>query len=161
MAAPATTARGTPAGKMLKDGYRSVIASSLNPTVSFWEKTVKPPGLDGGDAIPQSTMHNATWRTFASRSLKELTPITVVAAYDPNVYSSGQIGSLINDDTGSWTVTFRDLSTLDFFGFLQKFEPSELKEGEQPEATITIQPTNWDRTNGVEAAPVMTSVAGT
>ncbi len=159
MAAPATTARGTPAGKMLKDGYRTVIASSLLPTVSIWEKSVKPPGLDGGEAIPQTTMHNVAWRTFAARSLKDLTPITFKGSYDPNCVN--QLMSLVNDDSGSWTVTFRDLSTLDFFGYLQKFEPDELVEGTQPEATVTIMPTNWDRTNGVEAAPVLTSVSGT
>lgn len=159
MAAPATTARSTPAGRLLKDGYRTVIAPSLLPTVSFWEKEVPAPGVDGGDAIEQTTMHNAAWRTFAARSLKTLTPIQLKVAYDPNLYN--QIMSLVNDDSGSWTVTFRDLSTLDFFGYLKTFTPDPLVEGTQPTATIEIVPTNFDRANNVEAAPVLTSVSGT
>lgn len=158
MAAPTTSVRGTPAGIMLKDGYSTKIACAASLTVSFWEKTVQPPGMDGGDKIDNTTMHNTLYRTFRARSLITLTDISVTAAYDPNVYT--QIITLMNVET-SWTVRFRDGSTLDFYGYLQKFEPQECKEGEQPEAKVTIVCTNYDNLNNVEAAPVLTSVAGT
>jgi hypothetical protein len=158
MAAPALSARSTPSGILLPDGYQTLISFTANTSVSFWEKTVKPPGVDGGDPIQETTMHNTAWRTMAPRALKTLTESTCVCAYDPNLYN--QIVSLINVRT-SITVHFPDGSTLVFYGFLQKFEPSEMKEGDQPEATVTICPTNYDPSAHAEASPVLTSVAGT
>lgn len=158
MAAPTPTPRGTPAGIKLKDGYSAKVTFAANATVGLWEKTVKPPGIDGGDAIEQTTMHNTTWRTMAPRSLKTLTEHTFKAAYDPVVYTS--LLSIVNVET-TVTVAFADGSTIAFFGFLKKFEPDDLEEGKQPEGTATIVPTNFDPVGKVEAAPVVTEVTGT
>ena len=158
MAAPSVTARSAPVGIKLDDGYSTKIAFAADPDVSFWEKTVKPPGIDGGDAIDQTTMHNTAYRTSAARALKTLTDSSSTVAYDPAVYT--QILALINVE-GSITIHFPDGSTLAFYGFLKSFEVNDHTEGEQPEATISIVPTNFDPTNKVEAAPVLTSVAGT
>lgn len=158
MAAPTPTTIGTPAGIKIDDGYQTRIVFAANTTVSLWEKSVKPPGMDGGDAVETTTMRNTTYRTMAPRHLLTLTPMTMTCAYDPNSYN--QLIQLINVRT-TVTVQFPDGSTLAFFGFLQKFEPNDIKEGEQPEATVTITPTNFDNTNKVEAGPVLTSVAGT
>lgn len=157
MSAPTATARQTPAGIKLDDGFKTLVCPAANPTISFWEKTVKPPGLDGGDAIDTTTMHNNTWRTKAPRALVTMTDGDCKAAYDPNLYNT--ILTLLNVKT-VWTVTFPDGSTLAFWGFLKSFAPDELKEGAQPEATVMIVPTNQDST-GTEQAPVLTSVAGT
>ena len=60
------------------------------------------------------------------------------------------------------TIHFPDLATLDFWGYLRVWAPSENAEGgDQPTASITILPTNYDTTNDVEAAPVLTAAAGT
>ena len=158
MAAPETTARSTPLGIMLDDGYSTKIAFAADPDVSFWEKDVQPPGLDGGDAIETTTMHNTTYRTFSARSLATLTEMSSTVAYDPDLYDEAL--ALINVE-GSISVHFPDLSTLDFFGYLKSFAPSALEEGSQPVATITIVPTNYDTANAVEASPVMTEVSGT
>lgn len=158
MAAPSPSARIDPVGIKLDDGYRCLIALAADLDVSFWEKTVQPPGVDGGDSIEQTTMHNDDWRTMSARALKTLTESSATVAYDPNVYNN--ILALINVET-TVTIHFPDGSTLAFYGYLQKFEPSELQEGEQPEASITIVPTNFDPAAKVEAAPVLTSVAGT
>jgi hypothetical protein len=157
MAAPAATARGTPSGLKLKDGFSTLITIERFPTISFWEKSVTPPGWDGGDEIDISTMHNDALRTFAPRSLKTMTECSATVAYDPAVYSQIVQAININDEI---TVTFSDGSTLAFWGFLKSFEPSENTEGEQPEAEITIFPTNVDN-SGAEQTPVLTSVAGT
>jgi hypothetical protein len=159
MAAPATTARLTPAGIYLDDGYQTLIATAADTNVSFWEKTVQPPGLDGGDAIDTTNMHNTVWRTMRARALKTLTEFTVLAGWDPDVYNN-IIDNLLNVES-DYTVNFPDGSTLDFFAYMRVFAPAELAEGVQPEATITFQPTNYDPTNDVEASPVLTSVAGT
>lgn len=160
MAAPATTVRGTPIGIKLKDGFSSKIAFNFLPNASFWEKKIKPPGVDGGDAIPQSTMLNTAWRTFASRSLKTLQPITVTAAYDPQLFTPAQRDSIVNNE-GSITVYWADGSRVDFYGYCNKIEPGDEEEGAQPEVTLTITPTNYDPVNHVEVGPVYTEVLGT
>lgn len=153
-----TTARQAPAGLELEDGFPTTIAFAENPAVAFWEKTVTPPGMDGGDAIEQTTMHNQTWRTFAARSLVTMTEMSVTAAWDPALYDD--ILALVNVE-GSITVHFSNGDTVDFFGYLRVFEPQEMSEGEQPEAQITIQPTNRDPSNHAETEPNWTAAAGT
>lgn len=158
MAAPTPTARGTPAGIALREGFHAKITFAANTTISFWEKTVDPPGLDGGAPIDQTTQFNTLYRTRWPRTLIDVTPITLPdAAYDPNVIS--QLASLINVNTVI-TVSFQDTSTVCFYGYLQSFKPNPQREGEQPTCSITIVPTNMDSTY-VEQGPVVTSVAGT
>jgi hypothetical protein len=158
MAAPTPTTRVSPTGIKLKDGYQTLVTIALDTNIEFWEKAVTPPGMDGMDKIDQTTMHNIRWRTCAPRSLVTLTDAPMTVAYDPQVYTS--VLAVLNVET-TITERFPDGSTLAYYGFLQKFEPQELTEGAQPEATITIVPTNFDPVNKVEAAPVLTSVAGT
>lgn len=157
-AAPSATVRQTPAGRWLKDGYQVLTTVALDPDISFWEKTITPPGLDNGDAIEQTTQHNADWRGFAPRGLITMTESTRTVAYDPAVYT--QIAAVIGRET-TITERFADGSTLAYYGYVKSFQPNEMSEGNQPEATVVIQPTNWDYTNNVEAAPVLTSVSGT
>lgn len=158
MAAPVATPRGTPTGIMLKDGFSTKVTFASNPTIEFWEKKVTPPGLDGGAAVEQTTMHNVTYRTMAPRTLKTMTEMTLVASYDPSLYTS--ILALINKRT-TVTVTFPDGSTVAFFGFLMHFKPASNEEGKQPEAEIAIMPTNADPVTGAEQAAVIVSVPGT
>ena len=159
MAAPATTVRTSPPdGIVLFDGFKTLIAFALDVDISFWEKTVQPPGLDGGDAIDITTMHNTLYRTMFPRKLITLTPMTTTVLYDPDVYD--EIIAIMNTN-GSVTVKFPDTSTLDFFGYLRTFEPADMEEGTAPEASIEIVPTNYDSTNNVEAGPVMSEAAGT
>lgn len=157
MAAPAATVRQAPAGLMMEDGFPTKYTFERFPAVSFAEKSCQPPGIDGGDAIETKTMHNVTWETMAPRQLMKLTEGKITAAYDPAVLST--IVQMINvNDVIS--VTFPDGTTWAFWGFLQKFEPSDMSEGEHPEADITIVPTNRDN-DGAEQGPVIVEVAGT
>jgi hypothetical protein len=157
MAAPTPTTRQTPTGIRLTDGFSTKFCPKSNPTISFWESTVTPPGIDGGDEIDTTTMHNTTWRTRDSRALRTLTEAQCKAAYDPVIYTDILTLVNLNDE---WTVRFPDGSTLAFWGFLKTFEPDEVQEGEMPMATVTICPTNMDN-SGAEQAPVLASVTGT
>lgn len=148
------TARVTPVGTALEDGFSSKIAFAADPDVAFWEITVTPPGIDGGDSIDQTTMFNTAWRTKAARQLKELTDASLTCAYDPAVIS--QIIALINVE-GLVTVHFPDTSTLDFYGYLKSFTPGELSEGERPEADAVIVCTNYNTASGAEVAPSYTA----
>jgi hypothetical protein len=160
MAAPAVQTRQQPVAGSYKmhDGFPTTIALQNVPNIAFWEEAVTPPGVDGGDAIPTTTMLNTRWRTMDTRSLLSLGAIQCAVMYDPDVYVTiiGQINR-----NQAITVRFPTSDSITFFGFLQKFEPAEQKEGEAPHATITITPTNWDPVNSVEAGPVYTAAAGT
>jgi hypothetical protein len=154
MAAPALTARITPTGFKLLDGYQALIAWSSEPGLDVWEIEVQPPGIDGDEQINTTTMHNEDYRTFSPRSLKTLTPHQVVVAYDPSSWEN--LNGLINFNDAI-TVIYSDGSTLSFWGYLKSVEFQPMVEGEMPRATLTIVPTNWDDDNCVEAAPVMVS----
>ncbi len=162
MAAPSTLARGTPVGIPLRDGHSTLITLENDDTIEFWEKSVQPPGIDGGDPVDATTMHNTTWRVQRPRTLKTLTELSLTVAYDPQIYASGADG--IQDQINSEqtiTVTFPDASKVAFYGFVKSFTPTDNVEGEQPEAEIVIVPTNWDATNSVEAGPTVEETAGT
>lgn len=159
MPAPSTTARQAPVGKRLTDGYPTTVAFALRPAISFWEISVQAPGFDGGEPINITTMLNTRWRTFVPKALITMTPFNMTVAYDPRLYVS-IINSLLNK-VGSVTVHFSNGDTLDFFGALTKFEPQEVKEGEMPQARITVVPTNYDTSDGSEQGPVHTAASGT
>lgn len=152
MAAPTPSARVTPVGAFLEDGFSTKITIGLDTNISFWEKTVTPPGLDVGERIALSTMFNVAYRTWGLRQLIDLTEASGTAAYDPLVYP--QIVAIIGEKT-TITVTFSNGDTLAFFGGLRTFVPQSHEEGSQPEANFTISPTNRD-SSGVEQAPVYT-----
>lgn len=158
MAAPSPTARGTPAGIKLEDGFRSLHTFSHNPTIGLWEVEVTPPGEDGGEPINTTTMHNVQFRTMSPRALVSSSPSTIRFAYDPAVRTS--IRQEINREQ-TMTVMFPDGSTEAYYGFLQSVTFDPLVEGTMPMGTANIQPTNFDPTNRVEAGPTLASVAGT
>jgi len=145
-------ARGTPSGDYLRDGYQSLVAIGADTNIKLWEKQVTPPGVEGGDAIDITTMWNYDWRTFAPRSLKTLTEMTFTAAYDPAVYDEIVAAINVNDEN---TVYFPDGSSITFWGYLKNFTPGANAEGAQPEATVTIVPTNENA--GTEEPPIYAS----
>lgn len=156
MAAPSATVRQDPVGIKLPDGYRALITLEDDPDISFWEKDVKPVGVDGGELIPQTTMHNDLVETFYPQSLYRLTDGTSKVAYDPQVIT--QIMAMINRNQVI-TVRYRDGSTDAFWGCLRMFERDALQKGTQPEATVTFSPTNTDDA-GAEQVLVNVSVSG-
>lgn len=158
MAAPSAGSRSTPVGIKLINGHPSKAAIAADPDISFWEVTVKPPAIEGGDPIDITDMFNSVWRTKAPRNLLDMGPINLTASYDPAVYT--QIQAVVNVET-TITVIFPDGSTLAAYGFLRSADPENLEEGAQPRMSIVIEVTNYDHANYVEASPVLTSVAGT
>lgn len=162
MAAPATTQRQTPEGARLLNGFRSMIAFSLDPDVSMWETIdggITPPGLTVGDAVRTSTMHNNEYHTKKARFLKEQKDVTFQFAYDTKFMT--QIDDLVGDDSGSITLHYPDDSTLDFYGYLGDVDFDPLVDGEMPTGTATIVLTAWDPVNHVEAGWVLTEGTGT
>jgi len=138
------------------DGYQTRITftsdalSSAEEALQFEIKELTPPGVSGGGAIDISTMSNETWRTFAAKSLKTLTPFSIVIAYDTALYE-GMI-DMCNDNQEIF-ITFPDDSVLTFWAYVDEFVPNAQIEGEQPTATVNIIPTCFDEDAGEEDGP--------
>lgn len=133
----------------LDDGFSTLILFDLDPNVSLWEKTVTPPGWDGGGEIDTTTMRNEFYRTRSPKSLVTLTNSTLVCAYDPIAYN--EIFFMLNLNQ-IITMQFPDGQVLQFWGWLNLFQPNEHKEGEQPTAQVVIIPSNQNA-GGVETGP--------
>ena len=159
MAAPTPTARGTPAGKKLTKSWKTTVTIAADLTLEFFEQSVTPPGIDGGTPIDTSTMLNTKWKTQSPGRLIMMTDMTIKGYYDPLIYSS--LALYVNVIT-TITLTFPDLSTLAFYGFIKQVAFSELtNDNSKPSVTLTIAAANQDPSTCVEAAPVYTAGPGT
>lgn len=130
----------------LEDGFSSVVqfTDPLGIELFFetlWEKRLKPPGIDGGGAIDTTTMRNDQKRTKYHKSLSTTTDLVITCAYDTAIYEDIYWHLQQNQLIEFW---FSDWSTIQFWGWLDKFDPQELVEGEQPECELTIIPSNQD-----------------
>lgn len=136
----------------IDDGFSTTVdfTGFAGEGVSVFEKEVTPPGMDGGGPNDTTTMRNLVWRTMAPKKLKTLTQMSFVASYDPVLYNDLVAQINVNQLV---KVTFPDGSSVSFYGWLDKFTPNRIVEGEQPTSEVTIQCSNQD-TNGVETAPV-------
>jgi len=137
----------------LNDGFPTTVSFSNAPsgvTLYIQERDVTPPGIDWGGPNDTTTMRNTAWRTRQPKNLKSLTDMTFEAKYDPQFFDQiltmgGTITTIV--------ITFPDYSTLRFRGWLDKFEPGTIVEGEMATATVTISPSNQTAA-GTEVAPV-------
>lgn len=147
-----------PTGTRMDDGFPVLLTCAGAPNISLWPKAIKPPGFDGGEKIPTSTMLNVEWNTFAPRKLKTLTNATMRCAYDPRVLSDLRNQININQ---LWTVHFPTNGQWEpywtFYGFLKSAEPAEMTEGTQPEVNVQIEPTNVNSSNAETAPTYATS----
>jgi hypothetical protein len=136
----------------IDDGHQTLLefSAATSGVTVFWEKEITPPGVSGNGENDTSTMRNAVYRTKAPKSLKTLTPGSFVVAYDPAILDEMIAMVQVNQQI---TITYPDLSTWVFWGFIDEFTPNALVEGEQPTANITVIPSNQDAA-GDEIAPV-------
>jgi hypothetical protein len=153
MAAPVPTPRLTPTAKKLGDGFKTLITLAGNTAIEFWEETVTPPAIEGGDAIESATMHSVLWRTKTPRKLITMGDVQARVQFNPSLYTSILARVNVPDTV---TITFPDHSSLAFYGYLKSFAPAELSEGAVGTGTITITPTLADPTTGAEQGPVYT-----
>lgn len=142
----------TPGGRALEKGYQCAILLANIPTVELFERTVQPPGLEGGEKVDISTQHNVTVKTYAPQDLKEVTDSQMVCGYDPACLAT--LLAQINVPQ-KITLYFPNGDTWLFDGYLKNFAPNAMSPTAMPEATCTIVATNVDSdsTTGAEIDP--------
>lgn len=141
----------------LDDGFATLITLANIPTVKIFEKEVTPPGISGGGPIDTTTMRNTAWRTQSPKQLKTLTAVSATVAYATEALDVIRAQINVNQEI---TIHYPDGSTDVFWGYLDEFTPSAHVEGEQPTATLSIQPTNHDNDEPYnEVAPLYTEPA--
>jgi hypothetical protein len=158
MAAPSPTARQTPFGHRLKDGFKAFYTFAANPKLSVWEMEVTPPGEDIGDKINTTTMWNDTVVTYAAGQLIDFTDGSFVGAYDPKIVT--QIIALMGVEQAI-TVTYSNGDTEAFFGYLKSRTPNSMTRNNMPTANFVVVCTNVDPVNDTEEVPVITLSGGT
>ena len=158
MAAPTVSDRELPNGIKLEDGFASFVTFAAAKDFCLFEKSITPPGIQGGELIDTTTMFNSVWRTFRPRSLKTMTNVKFSALYDPNFYV--QALAIINVVT-SVTVQFSDGSKLAVWGALLNITPGAMEEGACPMCDVEVGVTNEDPVARTEEPPVFDNVAGT
>jgi hypothetical protein len=137
----------------MEDGFAALWTFSSNGSISFYEIETTPPGWDGGGPIDQTTMRNSTVRTALPKALKSMTDGGGTVAYADTVLD-GEAEDLINDNQ-LITLTLPTGASWAFWGYLNRFQPTGLREGSLPTASIQIIPTLTNDA-GVETLPVFT-----
>ena len=149
----------SPFYNLLRDGMSSRI-HLVSSGVTFFEKSVTPPGMEaGGEAIDVTTDKDArhvsalgfyntkyNFSSFAPRYMTKNTQASATVVYDPALYA--QISSQVNVNQ-EIIVTFPniiesvDSIQLSFQGWLKSFSPGSISIDEQPEAEVTFVVSNW------------------
>lgn len=137
-AAPVPTPPVLPNTTYMTDGYQTLFTFANNPAIGLWvtlEGGLKPGGLDTEGEIKIGTMHARRYRIKAAKKLLTHQPTTMTCFYSPAVLPAliAQLGLQT-----TITITFPDATTWAFFGYLNKFETSDNKEGVAPTATCEI-----------------------
>jgi uncharacterized protein (DUF697 family) len=155
MAAPTPTTRVAPASSAnkLKQGHGSRLTLAVDPDILFWEKEITPPGMTSG-VYEIGDMYNTAWQQKVVNALKTMTAVTLVVNYAPETLPL--VAAVIGVMTTA-TVTFPSGATWAFYAVATEFKPNALKKDDQPNANMTIEPTNTDPSDGSEAGPVYTA----
>lgn len=147
------------AGLRMLDGFSTTIDMLGNndtiataPGIRFFEKSVKLPGLEGGDMIDTTSMRNIRWRTKVPKQLISMKTMTCKVSYRCDVYDNDYFETFLNKIQGL-RVNLPTGAQYGFWGALTDFEPDENKEGEEPQATVTFGCTNQRHVPDGDADP--------
>lgn len=154
MATPEITARTTPSGYKLPEGFKITIAFSLKPALNIWEVEGAPAGVEVAE-INTTTQHNVRWVSKNPSALIASDDIVGTAGYDPDVMDDliGMIGQTVtgNGATASCvTIHMPDGTTHNYFAFLKSFKFGALRVGQFPTGSYAICVTNFDPIARVE-----------
>jgi hypothetical protein len=114
---------------------------TIEESLFWWEKTVAPMGIQGGGANDITSMRNTRWRTRHPKKLLTLSEASITAAYDPQILE--ELVDLAQENR-RWMTLFPDGSAWIFWGWFDELSPNDHEEGSEPDADVTIIPSNVD-----------------
>lgn len=139
----------------LTDGFQTVVALYKAPLVAglappagigplvflLVEKEVQTPSYSVGK-IETTVMRNRSLRTYCAKSLNEIGDFTIKGQWDPALYQQLSVTAAVAPlEIGTILAIgafFPDGSAVFFNGWIDKFTPEPLKEGEFPLAELKI-----------------------
>lgn len=138
MSAPTASTRVPPSIPAMTNGFPIMLIFAEKPDVAFWNISITPPGVHGGDSIDTTTQENETWRTKAARILKELTNSKATANWHPEAYTD--MKALCNKET-SITILFPTSPQhgIVFWGYLKDGDPQEIEESSTDPPRIELE----------------------
>lgn len=137
--------------RILQNGFRTLITIA-GISAKFEEVSVTPIGLQADDAVEQTNMRNANWRTFAGGALLTATEVNVKVHYAPGALE--QVRPILRSNRFI-TLTMPDGATISFYAIVQSFVPDEHTINEKPTATLILIPSNLTTSNPpAEIGPV-------
>ena len=120
----------------MPEGFSTKIDFADTPQLSFWEKTVTPPGMEGGEPIDTTTMYNTLVKSKWPQTLVEITGMSLTASFLPDLineaYAAVNVLQVI-------TITFPNNGTASDYGWLRNFKPNRFEIGAQPTAEIMVE----------------------
>jgi len=119
-----------------KDGFGVRITLETSG-VTFKEKSVTPPGIEGQDPVDVTNNSKASFREKYARALKEITPASGSVEYDASQLAA--INGAVNVHQFV-RLDFEEGDALGFYGFLRNFVPDEMTDGEAPTAALELVP---------------------
>jgi hypothetical protein len=124
---------------LIYDGYSTVVIVNVaNPIIfALSEKMVTPLALKGGGGIDSTDMKTRRMRTQVPKALIGADPMKYTVYYDPAVLPQILNNFQLNV---AMLIRFPNGSGWSFYGWLDEFDPSENKEGENPTAVVTLVP---------------------
>lgn len=141
---------------IMHDGLHTIIAfnNSGAAGVLFKETALKPFGFDGRGPINITSLRNNFVVTKVPKQLCDVTAMMGTAEWDSDLYIT-----ILNDllqINQICQLQFPNGNIWQFWGWLDKFDPQEHKEGELPLANLTIEVSNLDDA-GFEVLPTKIS----
>jgi hypothetical protein len=135
----------------LTDGFKTLLFFDGDNFV--FEKEVTPPGWDGGGPNDITVMENTALRTFYPKKLITLTEAGIVCQYFSETLTELAAVMNVNQDV---ECLYSDGGSVVFWGWVDKWIPHPIKEGEPPLADLKIHPSNVNASL-VETLPVYTA----
>lgn len=137
---------------IMTDGFSTTIqfTSPSLAGILFKEKTVKPFGLDNRGPIDITSMRNISLVTRVPKKLTDVTNMSLTVQWDPLIYTNllFQVSTVMRVNQRI-LIRFPNAETWAIYGWMDKFEPQDNAEGEQPLANMTIEISNVVNVNGV------------
>jgi hypothetical protein len=127
---------------MLENGFKVQIAFQTSGATLLAEMEINDaqlPGIEGGGAIPQTTMSNLNVRTQLPKLLKTITAGNLTISFSAAALTQFYANVQVNQQM---TFTLPNNGTYTVWGWIETFNPAPFREGEKPSAAVRLEISN-------------------